>query len=155
MAQSIITNWGKAFLSSAAFQNLDPDGAALPSTLYIILVDSTFTGWTGTSDPDLENISSITGRVNPSGNYTGNSVARSALGFTVTKDTTNDRGVVTFTTAPIITAAANLTNIQGYALCTANSSTTAKIITLQKFDAIYSLTASQTGTITAASMLVT
>lgn len=155
MPASILTNYGKANLVSAYYCGTTPDGAALPTNLYIILIDNTFTGWAGTTDPDIENISAVTGAINPS-NYSGNTLTRTNAsgGFTFTKDLVNDRAVVTFHTNPVITAVNALTNVRGYCICSANSIASGKIEVFQRFDSTYSISATNTGTINGAQLLV-
>ncbi len=157
MPASIVTNWGKASFAASFVNNTDADGGAVAATMYLILIDSTYPGWAGSSDPDTENTSAVTGAINPvagGAGYTGNSVARGA--FTIQKDLVNDRSLITFTSNPTITAGATaINNVRGFALCTANSVASGKVICFVRFDQNYSIGANQQATITNAGILGT
>lgn len=157
MPASIQTNWGKAAMAAAYYQGTDHEGNALPAAHYIILLNSSFPGFSGNNtNPDYTQMSEIAAyALNPS-LYTGsNTVARSGVGFTTTQDNGNDRGSVSFTTAPVITASGSVADVQGYALVTANNLTTARIAHIERFsNGPFSLSATQTLTINGAQGLI-
>lgn len=142
---SILSNWGKAFLGAVGMSGVDPDGNAPPATWYIILIDSSY-NW-ASPDPDHDDISDITGRIDPA-NYSGNGIARNGASWTRTVDNVNDKGTVSPAASPVLTAAANMTNIKGFAVCTANNITTAKIVSLNEFGSAFNLNLGNTLTIT-------
>lgn len=150
---STYTNWGKGCEQSALFRGVDPDGGALPATFYIILIDNTYDF--ANADPDHDDITDITGAQNPS-DYSGNSVSRAQASFTVTIDeVSNDRAELTFATAPQLTAVNQLLNIRGFALCTENNLTTAKVLAILDFGQDYTIAAGQTFTINAGQLQAT
>lgn len=157
MAASIWTSWGKAFLEAGAMANVDTDGGALPSYFYLVLIGIDFSGFSGDSDPAIENISSITQAINPAGYNSGNGNRRTrsaaSTGFLVTRASNN--GVIAFATNPVLTATTTVAAFGGFALCNADSHTTAKVLAIQRFNTRpLTMTASQTLTISGASGII-
>jgi hypothetical protein len=139
------TNWGNGFADAVAIRGTDPDGNAPPATWYLVLIDNSY-DWANTN-PDHDNISEITGRLDPA-NYSGNSISRAGASWTVTVDDANNKSIVAPASNPVITASANLSNIQGFAICTANSIVTAKVYAIHEFTATFNLSSGNNVTLT-------
>lgn len=134
---SIRTNWGLATADQAMAAGVDADGAALPATWYIILIDDTYT-----PNKDHESISEVTGALDPA-NYSGNGITRNGASWTATVNDSTDTSRVSPAVVPTITASAPLTDIRYFAICNANNITTAKIVAIHEFTETFSLSTSQ------------
>lgn len=151
------TNWGKAATDSCWFRGVTHEGGAIPATFYIILINN---GYNFASvDPDDKLIADI-GAVNmilPTGNYTGNSITRDAASFTATQNDTSDRSEITFTTAPVLSATNNMTNIKGFALCIENNlGATNRVFSITEFtNAAFNISTGQPITINGSTAFLT
>jgi hypothetical protein len=129
---SIATNWGKAFDLSVARRGVDPDGSAPPSHFHLILIGAAF-AWDD-PDPDIENITQVAGAINPSGAYTAPTVARQAAAWNLQRNNTLDRAELSFAVAQSFLAAATVSGIRGYAVCTAGTiASTTKVLEIIDF----------------------
>jgi len=156
MAASIVTNWGKATYAASFHNNTDADGNAIVAVVYLILIDNTYPGWAGNSDPDIADINLITGRINPvagGAGYVGNDVDRGE--YTVLIDNAADRATVSFTTPPVLQAGASaINNVRGFGMVMANSIAAGKIHCLIRFDQSYNIGANQQATVLNAGLLI-
>lgn len=154
---SVVTNWGKCSQGAAFLCGTDADGAALPAALFCILIDNTYPDW-ASPNPDHNQISQITGRIDPAG-YTvngGNNLPRNSAFWTRSVNNTLDRGELALASPfTVLAGASPIANVRGWALCSANNISTAAVAIIYAFAAAQTINANQQATIAGSQLYLT